>query len=125
MKRVSLLTILLVTLASGVGLVIPTLTFAAEQSSGSEKSVTGEVVDLMCYLDHGAKGDKHAGCAETCIKNGGPVGILSGENLYLVVGDHKPINDQLAPKAGKTVTLKGKVVERNGMKMLENAELEK
>jgi hypothetical protein len=90
------------------------------------KSVTGEVVDLMCYLDHGAKGDKHAGCAEKCIKSGGPVGLLTKDDqLYLVIGDHEPMNGTLAPHAGKTVTLTGKVVERNGVKMIENAKLEK
>ena len=90
------------------------------------KSVTGEVVDLMCYLDHGAKGEKHAGCAEKCIKSGGPVGLLTKDDqLYLVIGDHQPMNEELAPQAGKTVTLKGKVVERNGVKMIENAKLEK
>jgi hypothetical protein len=90
------------------------------------KSVSGEVVDLMCYLDHGAKGDKHAGCAEKCIKSGGPVGLLTKDDqLYLVIGDHQPMNEELAPHAGKTITLTGKVVERNGVKMIENAKLEK
>jgi hypothetical protein len=89
------------------------------------KSVTGEVVDLMCYLDHGAKGDKHAGCAEKCIKSGGPVGLLTKDDqLYLVIGDHQPMNEALAPHAGKSVTLTGKVVERNGVKMIENAKLQ-
>ncbi len=104
---------------------MPVLTFAADQSSGTEQTLTGEVVDLMCYLDHGAKGEKHQSCAQTCIKNGGPVGLLSNDQLYLVVGEHKPINDQLASKAAQTVTLKGKVVERHGMKMIENAQLQK
>ncbi len=90
------------------------------------KNLSGEVVDLMCYLDHGAQGEKHAGCAEKCIKSGGPVGLLTKDNqLYLVIGEHKPMNHKLASYAGKTVTLKGKVVERDGMKLLENAELEK
>ena len=90
------------------------------------KAVTGEVVDLMCYLDHGAKGEKHAGCAQECIKSGGPVGLLTkDEQLYLVIGDHKSMNDKLASHAGKTITIKGKVVERNGVKMIENAELQK
>ncbi len=101
---------------------MPYVSLAAE-STGQTKTVTGEVVDLMCYLDHGAKGDKHKSCAEKCIKSGGPVGLLSGEDLYLVIGEHKPINDELASKAAQTVTLKGKVVEKNGMKMIENAEL--
>ena len=78
-------------LTAGAALVLaaglwPSVTLARADDA---KSVTGEVVDLMCYLDHGAKGEKHAGCAEKCIKSGGPVGLLTKDNqLYLVVGNH-------------------------------------
>ena len=113
-----------VVLGLGALLALPAINFGAD-SDAATKSVTGEIVDLMCYLDHGAKGEKHKGCAEKCIKSGGPVGLLSGDDLYLVIGDHKPINDELLAKAAQTVTLKGKVVEKHGMKMIENAELEK
>lgn len=90
------------------------------------RSVTGEVVDLMCYLDHGAKGEAHSGCAKKCIESGGPVGLLTKDDqLYLVIGEHKPMNHQLAGHAGKSITVKGKVVERNGVRMIENAEIEK
>ncbi len=123
MKRGFKLSVALVTLGAVLG--TPVLSFAAENAA-QEKTVTGEVVDLMCYLDHGAKGEKHKGCAGKCIKSGGPVGLLtSDDQLYLVIGDHKPMNDELADKAAQTVTLKGKVVERNGMKMIENAQLQK
>lgn len=108
----------------GTLLVLPGKSLAADDK-GATQTVKGEVVDLMCYLDHGAKGEKHKGCAEKCIKSGGPVGLLSEDQLYLVIGDHKPMNDELAAKAGETVTLKGKVVEKHGMKMIENAQLEK
>ena len=116
----------MVALALGAGLAVSALRLGAEEKSGgATQSIKGEVVDLMCYLDHGAKGEKHKGCASNCIKSGGPVGLLTADNqLYLVVGDHKPINEELADKAAQTVTLKGKVVERNGMKMIETAELE-
>ena len=55
---------------------------AAEQGkenldASASKEITGEVVDMMCYVDHNAIGDKHAGCAAKCIKGGGPVGIVS------------------------------------------------
>ncbi len=106
-----------------VGPLLPLQAAAADQGAGTT-TVKGEIVDLMCYLDHGAKGEKHQKCAEKCIKSGGPIGLLSGNDLYLVVGDHEPANDKLASKAGQTVTLKGKVASRNGMKMIENAELE-
>jgi membrane-bound ClpP family serine protease len=106
------------------------LAFAAEEKAkdsdaAASKEVTGEVVDMMCYMDHGAKGEKHAACAAKCIKSGGPVGIVSEGKTYLIVGDHKPMNDQLAEHAGKTITVKGKMAEKDGISMIENAEIVK
>jgi hypothetical protein len=106
------------------------LALAEEQGKDSldasaSKEITGEVVDMMRYVDHNATGDKHAGCAAKCIKGNGPVGILSNGKAYLIVGDHKPMNDTLAEYAGKTITIKGKLAERGGVAMLENAEIVK
>jgi hypothetical protein len=98
---------------------------AAEEQAATTKTVTGEVVDMMCYVDHGASGDKHAACAAKCIKGGGPVGITSEGKTYLIVGDHKPMNSQLAEYAGKTITVQGKLAERDGIAMIENAEIVK
>jgi hypothetical protein len=96
------------------------------KSATASKEVTGEVVDMMCYVDHNAIGEKHGqSCGAKCIKGGGPVGIVSDGKAYLVVGEHKPINDELAGYCGKTITLKGKLVERGGIEMLENAEIAK
>ena len=95
-------------------------------SASAEKSVSGEVVDMMCYVDHNAMGEKHGqSCGAKCIRSGGPVGIVSDGKAYLVVGEHKPINDQLADYCGKTITVKGKMAERGGMAMIENAEIVK
>ena len=93
--------------------------------AAAEKTVTGEIVDMMCYVDHNASGEKHAECAAKCIKGGGPVGIVSEGKVYLVVGEHKPMNDELAEYAGKTITLKGKMASNGGITMLENAEIVK
>src|ERR1700756_5411275 len=98
----------------------------AKDSAGGGKTVTGEIVDMMCYVDHNAVGEAHGqSCGAKCIKNGGPVGIVDNGKAYLVVGEHKPINDELADSCGKTITLKGKFVERGGIAMLENVELVK
>ena len=94
--------------------------------AGASKEVTGEVVDMMCYVDHNAAGEKHGqSCGAKCIKSGGPVGIVSDGKAYLVVGEHKPMNDQLAEYCGKNITLKGKLAERGGIAMIENAEVVK
>jgi hypothetical protein len=106
------------------------LAIAQEHEHGSDsaasKEVTGEVVDMMCYVDHNAVGEKHGqSCGVKCIKNGGPVGIVSEGKAYLVVGEHKPINEQLAEYCGKTITVKGKLAERGGIAMIENVEVVK
>jgi len=42
-------------------------------------------------------GEKHADCAGKCIKLGLPVGIKAEDGkTYMLVGEHKPINDELA-----------------------------
>ena len=97
-----------------------------ESGSGGEVSVTGEVIDMVCYIDEGASGAKHADCAQTCIKLGLPVGIKASDGkTYLLVGEHKPMNDKLAALAAKTITVKGKAVSRDGFNMIENAEIVK
>jgi hypothetical protein len=116
-----------------LALTVSPLAVAQEHEHGKEKlgaeaskEITGEVVDMMCYVDHNAIGEKHGGsCGSKCIKGGGPVGIVSDGKAYLVVGEHKPMNDQLADQCGKTITLKGKLAERGGIALLENAEIVK
>lgn len=94
--------------------------------AAAEKTVTGEIVDMMCYVDHNAIGEAHGqSCGAKCIKGGGPVGIVSDGKAYLVVGEHKPMNEELAEYCGKTITLKGKTAERGGIALLENAEIVK
>jgi type 1 fimbria pilin len=95
-------------------------------SATDEVTVTGEVVDLVCYIDHGESGTEHADCAKECIKMGLPVGIKAHDGkTYLLVGEHKPLNEKLATLAAKTITVKGKVVSRDGFNMIENAEIVK
>ena len=111
-------------------LTVSPLAVAQEHEHGTDtaasKEVSGEVVDMMCYVDHNAVGGKHGqACGAKCIKSGGPVGIVSDGKAYLVVGEHKPMNDQLAEYCGKTITLKGKMAERGGIAMIENAEVVK
>jgi S-adenosylhomocysteine hydrolase len=96
------------------------------KSSGQEVTATGEVIDMSCYLDHGATGEKHADCAKKCIASGLPVGIKANDGkTYLLIGDHKPLNSELANEAAKTITVKGKLASRDGINMIENAVVQK
>jgi len=105
---------------------ILSLAFVPLATAADEVSTkTGEVVDLACYLDHGASGEAHSACAQKCIASGLPVGLKTADGTYLLIGAHKPMNKELAPLAAQTITVKGKVVEKDGIKMIENAEVVK
>jgi hypothetical protein len=90
--------------------------------AGVQKTVTGEVVDLGCYLGHGARGEKHISCATKCINEGMPMGLLtSNGTVYLLTLNHddsSPYND-LKTRAGKMVSVTGTVMARGGMKAID------
>jgi hypothetical protein len=104
----------------------PAVVSAADPGSDQTVTVKGEVIDMVCYTDSGASGKDHADCAKTCISAGLPVG-LKGEDgkIYLLIGDHKPMNKELVKYAAETITVKGKGVSRDGVNMIENAEIVK
>src|SRR5258708_14317787 len=67
------------------------LAVAQEHEHGGDtavsKEVTGEVVDMMCYVDHNAVGEKHGqSCGAKCIKNGGPTRVVHAGKTDLVRG---------------------------------------
>lgn len=100
--------------------------WAQHTAHGEEVTLKGEVVDLQCYLVHhdNAKGPDHAKCAEACIKKGLPVGFLTEDGkLYLLLGPGHDSVQKLAGKAGQTITLKGALVEQNGMKAFQLKEV--
>jgi hypothetical protein len=112
------------------GAALATLPLKAETSpapkTSSEVTVTGEVLDMACYLDHGAHGAKHAECAKKCISSGLPVGLKGNDGkTYLLIGEHMPANEELAKHAAETITVHGKLVERDGINLLENIEIVK
>jgi hypothetical protein len=97
-------------------------------ASSGEQILTGEVVDVVCYLTHGTEGlgKGHAGCAKKCIKNGLPVAIKVGDQLYLaVMADHNPANQQLAELAAQQVTVTGKVMEQDGQRLIAISDVQK
>ena len=99
---------------------------AAAPANDQTVTVKGEVIDMVCYTDSGKSGKDHADCAKVCISSGLPVG-LKGEDgkVYLLVGEHKPMNDELAKYAAQIISVRGKEVSRDGVNMIENAEIVK
>ncbi|MCH9647114.1 MAG: hypothetical protein K0U98_02680 [Deltaproteobacteria bacterium] len=117
MKKILLATMMLGLLAA-FGLTSTTL---AEDSSDAVMTWTGEVIDIACYIPKGAKGEAHAGCAKSCVKNGQPMGLLTDDGVvYLLTADHKdgaPF-EALKDLAGENASVTGSLAEKGGMKMI-------
>jgi hypothetical protein len=106
-------------LIAGTMLLFATATAGAHEGHHAKKSVdklTGEVIDITCYLDHDSLGPKHADCARKCIERGMPVGLLVNGKVYnVIISSHESPNAKLAPYAGQMVTVTGKTIEKHGM----------
>jgi hypothetical protein len=86
----------------------------------ADDSITGEVVDLSCYLHHPetSHGASHKKCAETCAKKGLPMGILTDDKqVFLLLEDHENPSAYATAleRAAKTVTVEGKKVTQGGL----------
>lgn len=89
------------------------------------QTVTGQVVDLVCYARNNANtGLDHEDarvCAIACVKwEGNPVGIVATDGkVYQFAGGLVANNNaKIAPHLAHTVTVTGDVTEKDGMTML-------
>src|SRR5262245_53367218 len=91
--------------------------------AGAAETLTGEVVDMACYMAHPetGHGPSHRKCADTCLKKGMPIGLLTDDKkVYLLLEDHenpKPYA-QLKEKAAEKVTVEGDKVNEGGVQGL-------
>ena len=85
------------------------------------KTVTGEILDMKCYMASGAHGDGHKECAATCINGGAPMGILTDDGkVYLLIEGSKNSDayNNAQKFAGEQVILTGTVSEKDGKQAL-------
>jgi hypothetical protein len=96
-------------------------------AGAQEILVTGEVLDMTCYVAYNLSGPDHAECARVCIRNGAPVGIKTQDGrVYLLTGEPgQSVNAELADYAAKVVTIKGRQTVRDGFAQLQVEEIRK
>lgn len=92
--------------------------FVGEGDEKKSVTLTGEIVDLHCFVSRGERGPDHAGCANACISRDVPAGFVTDDGTLYVLLNEKPVSvkEKVAGLAGKTVTVTGFHVERNGVK---------
>jgi hypothetical protein len=96
-------------------------------AGAQEVVVTGEVLDMTCYIASNLSGPDHAKCARICIRSGEPAGIKARDGkVYLLTGEPgHSVNEELAEYAAQVVTIKGKQTVRDGFAQLQVEEIRK
>jgi hypothetical protein len=97
-----------------------------------EVTIVGQVIDSECYMKMGdmALGEDHHNCAEACAKGGIPLAILEDKtnNVYFTANEGmsmKSTTEKLMPFLDEKVSIKGKLIERGGAKLLVISAIEK
>ena len=96
-------------------------------AQGRKATLTGEVVDVSCYLQLGKRGAAHVECGTKCANHGEPLGIVDkADNLYILFPEeHHPrrdgeidIKSKFIQFLSKTVTVTGTVSKMHGSNAL-------
>lgn len=85
-------------------------------------TVTGEVLDLSCYLGHDSKGKDHQKCAKACLlEKHVSAGLLTDDGkVFALVSDHKHEKAFAAvgQLAAEKVKVTGKKIEKGGLQAI-------
>jgi hypothetical protein len=87
-------------------------------AAAKEVTLRGEVLDMACWVAHEGKGPKHAACAQKCLKDGQPMGLLTQDGtVYLLFGDHADTTaySQARGLGAKNVEIRGEIADRAGI----------
>ena len=111
----------LLALAVSIGMLISTYADLRVNGQVTDTTLKGEVVDMHCFVTrHGGegKGAAHAACANGCLSRGVTAGFVASDGKVYLLFDEKlsPVKDKIAGLAGKTVSITGSVVERDGVR---------
>ncbi len=84
--------------------------------TGKLVTMTGEIVDLSCYLQLGKHGDKHKPCGTKCLQAGQPIGLLTkGGAIYMLMDEeHDPRRDGQTTLRQASIDNFAKIMEVTG-----------
>ena len=104
-----------------------TSSISGKPVEGKPVGITGEIIDISCYLQVGKHGDKHRDCGQKCARNGQPIGLLTedGDVYTLIDEEHDPRRDgftevrkQLIDHMAEIVKVHGTATEVAGQKAI-------
>lgn len=94
-----------------------------EMPKGTQKTITGTVIDVSCKFGQGLAGADHKMCAGICSDRGLPLAVLGDDGkLYVAISAGMPgdaQNGRLKEFAEEKVTVTGKVFTAGGASAIE------
>lgn len=100
-----------------------------QHPKGTQRTITGTVVDVSCKFGQGLSGDSHRMCAQVCADKGIPLAILGSDGtLYLPTSAAMPgdgQNDRLKDFAEQQVTVTGVVFPAGGANAIQIASIQR
>jgi hypothetical protein len=91
------------------------------EPKGERVTVTGEPVDMWCFLEAGDRGPGKKSCATDCANGGNPIAIVDNNGILYVTAalkSHESSRALLIGKMSEQVTVTGTLVRKNGLRML-------
>jgi len=117
MKTTTLLSVMISTVLAGIF----TTSVLTAQPKGERVTVTGEVVEMWCYLEAGDRGASKKACATACAKAGNPIALVDEKGqLFVLAGlkSHQPAQELLLDKMSERVTVTGTLVKNPNAQMI-------
>jgi hypothetical protein len=102
---------------------------AMQHPKGTQRTISGTVVDVSCKFGLGLSGNDHRMCAQVCADKGIPLAILGSDGkLYLPTSPAMPgdaQNGRLKDFAEQQVTVSGVVFEAGGAHAIQIASIQR
>ena len=117
MRHPQLLLVLFTTVLAGIF----TTDAPMAQPKGEPVTVTGEVIEMWCFLEAGDRGAAKKACATACAKAGNPIALIDDKGeLYVLAGlkSHQPAQELLLDKMSERVTVTGVLVKNPKAQMI-------
>jgi len=104
-------------------------TAGMQHPKGTQRTISGTVVDVSCRFGLGLMGDSHRMCAQVCADKGIPLAILGNDGkLYLPTSAAMPgdgQNARLKDFAEQQVTVTGTVFPAGGANAIQIATIQR
>ena len=93
----------------------------------ASRTITGEIIDITCYMRCDSRGGKHIKCGSYCANLVMPLGLLEDktDSIYLIIpADHEDPKGSVLPYMGKKIKVDAVLYIMGGLTGLQVEKIE-